>query len=53
MKIPILIIVLFLFSTSLEAQKRRPAVSKVKTTSAQKHREIGGTAIVIDETLSV
>jgi len=54
MKISILIIVLFLFSTSVEAQKRRVVpTAKGKASSTKQHREIGGTAIVIDETLSV
>jgi len=46
--------VLFVCPVSIEAQKRRPvSTSKGKTTAVQKYREIGGTAIVIDETLSV
>jgi len=54
MKIPILIIVLFLFSTSVEAQKRRVIpTAKGKANSTKQLREIGVTAIVMDETLSV
>ncbi len=57
MKILILFVLALVFSLCpawVEAQKRRPVPTvKGKTASAQKHREIGGTAIVIDETLSV
>lgn len=51
-RLTILILVLSIFSGIAEAQRRtRP--SATKTVSAQKPREIGSTAVVMDETLSV
>lgn len=46
MKIPLLLLFITAFTFSIEAQRRRPA-------AAAKHREIGQTAIVGDETLSL
>lgn len=46
MKIPLLLLFITAFSFSVEAQRRRPA-------TAVKHREIGQTAVVGDETLSL
>ncbi|MDQ3221563.1 MAG: SH3 domain-containing protein [Acidobacteriota bacterium] len=60
MKFPLLSILLVGFliclicTAEVDAQKRRLAPTvKGRAAFAQKHREIGGTAIVIDETLSV
>ncbi len=51
-RLTILILVLSIFSGIAEAQRRtRP--SATKTAAAQKPREIGSTAVVMDETLSV
>lgn len=57
MKIPILfaaLTFLLLLNSGMDAQFRRPSpAAKVKSTAVQKSREIGRTAVVIDETLSV
>ncbi len=57
MKIPqfaILLIVTVALAAIADAQKRRPPASvRTKFSGVQKPREIGSTAIVIDETLSV
>ncbi len=57
MKRPLLVVflsVIFVFSSHVEAQKRRiSSKSKQNPAAAQKSREIGNPAVVIDETLSV
>jgi hypothetical protein len=53
LKLVILICVLFLFAFESKAQKKRVPVGKVTTSTAPKAREIGQTAVVLDETLSV
>ena len=56
MKFPLSIslIVIFVFAVNISAQKRTTlAPSKPKATAAKKSGEIGQTAVVIDETLSV
>ncbi|MBC7900116.1 MAG: SH3 domain-containing protein [Saprospiraceae bacterium] len=57
MRIPGMLAVLFCLSflfADVAAQKRKPLnAAKSKSTAAQKAREIGSTAIVIDETLSI
>lgn len=51
---PFLLIVLALFCPNAEAQKRYfKTIGKTRSPAAQTTREIGGTATVIDETLSV
>lgn len=57
MKFPIFnaaFLILFLLDSASQAQTRRlPSAEKTKSTAVQKPREIGRTAVVLDETLSV
>jgi hypothetical protein len=51
---PILTLIPFLLSSTVVAQKRRPAVTaRTALSASQKPRETGAMAVVIDETLSV
>jgi hypothetical protein len=43
----------FVFTGSVFAQKRRPAASKTPVSASPRAKEIGQTAVVLDETLSV
>ncbi|MEO6588351.1 MAG: SH3 domain-containing protein [Pyrinomonadaceae bacterium] len=48
------VVIIFVFSNSIEAQKRRVVPkSKNKINTAQKPKEVGGEAMIIDESLSV
>src|SRR5687768_4144175 len=57
MKCPLLVVflsVIFVFTTTVEAQKRRlPSKSKQNPTALQKPKEIGNSAVVIDESLAI
>ena len=57
MKRPLLVVflsVIFVFTAAVEAQKRRlPSKSKQNPTASQKPKEIGNSAVVIDESLAV
>lgn len=53
-KLALLLIAILVLTTLADAQKRRHSVSaRSKFSAVQKPREIGSTAVVIDETLSV
>src|SRR3954453_22072376 len=49
----LLAVIVVCFSNNVHGQRRRPAIQKTARPVAAKAKEIGATAIVVDETLSV